>query len=210
MITGNTAYTGGGLSSCDGSITNCTITDNTARFGGGLISCDGTITHCTITGNTADRYGGGLSYCNGTITNCTITGNTAKHGGGLYQCLSAISNCIIWDNSASESGDQLYNSYTPLYSCIQDWTGGGTGNITSDPLFADAAGGDYHLKSQYGRWDVDAGLWVYDTVTSPCIDAGNPNSTGWQNEPTPNGGRINMGAFGGTDQASKSAELGID
>jgi hypothetical protein len=40
-------------------------------------------------------------------------------------------------------------------------------------------------------------------VTSPCIDAGDPNgSIGW--EPFPNGGVINMGAYGGTAEASKS------
>jgi hypothetical protein len=42
-----------------------------------------------------------------------------------------------------------------------------------------------------------------DEVTSPCIDAGNPKSPiGY--EPFPNGGIINMGAYGGTAEASKS------
>ena len=35
------------------------------------------------------------------------------------------------------------------------------------------------------------------------IDAGDPNSPVGK-EPEPNGGRINMGAYGGTSQASKS------
>jgi len=44
---------------------------------------------------------------------------------------------------------------------------------------------------------------VQDDVTSPCIDAGDPSSPiGF--EPFPNGGRINMGAYGGTAEASKS------
>lgn len=42
-----------------------------------------------------------------------------------------------------------------------------------------------------------------DDVASPCIDAGNPNSPiGY--EPFPNGGVINIGAYGGTSEASKS------
>jgi len=42
-----------------------------------------------------------------------------------------------------------------------------------------------------------------DEVTSPCIDAGDPmNPIGL--EPFPNSGRINMGAYGGTSEASKS------
>lgn len=42
-----------------------------------------------------------------------------------------------------------------------------------------------------------------DDVTSPCIDAGDPNSP-VGDEPMPNGGRVNMGAYGGTAEASKS------
>ena len=41
------------------------------------------------------------------------------------------------------------------YSCIQNWTYGGTGNISLDPRFLDPAHGDYHLAPN-----------------SPCIDAG--------------------------------------
>ncbi len=42
-----------------------------------------------------------------------------------------------------------------------------------------------------------------DEVTSPCIDAGDPMSPIGL-EPFPNGGIINMGAYGGTSEASKS------
>jgi len=63
--------------------------------------------------------------------------------------------------------------------------------------------GDYHLKSQAGRWDLNSESWVRDEVTSPCVDAGDPNSP-VAFEPSPNGGIINMGAFGGTTEASKS------
>ncbi|RKY05892.1 MAG: hypothetical protein DRP56_08405 [Planctomycetota bacterium] len=48
------------------------------------------------------------------------------------------------------------------------------------------------------------GAWVSDAVTSPCIDAGDPNDTDWQNELWPHGRRINMGAYGGTAAASLS------
>jgi hypothetical protein len=63
--------------------------------------------------------------------------------------------------------------------------------------------GDYHLKSQAGRWDANEGRWTKDEVTSPCIDAGDPASPIGL-EPFPNGGIINMGAYGGTAEASKS------
>jgi hypothetical protein len=219
--------------------------------GGGLYNCDGLIVHCVISSNktsqwTADDigllwaggWGGGLNQCDGMIRNCTITGNRAGifHayggwangvGGGLYDCNALITDCIIWGNEADYSGDQLYNSSTPTYSYIQDWSSGGIGNIGGDPnivnpLFADVANGDFHLKSQYGRWQPGQAIlnnngtpsdpnddfwetvqWVIDSVTSPCIDAGDPASA-WQDELWPNGGRINMGAYGGTSQASMS------
>lgn len=73
----------------------------------------------------------------------------------------------------------------------------------TDPL-AVWVEGDYHLMSQAGRWDPISGTWVKDLLTSPCLDSGAPESpTG--SEPVPNGGRINMGVYGGTSQASKSA-----
>jgi hypothetical protein len=83
----------------------------------------------------------------------------------------------------------------------------GPGNIDADPCFATLGNwqlkGDYHLKSKAGRWVPSRQSWTQDDVTSPCIDAGNPGCpTG--SEPLPNGNRINMGAYGGTDEASKS------
>jgi chitinase len=44
---------------------------------------------------------------------------------------------------------------------------------------------------------------VLDKVSSPCLDAGDPNSD-YSDEPIPNGGRINLGAYGGTAYASLS------
>jgi hypothetical protein len=57
--------------------------------------------------------------------------------------------------------------------------------------------------SQAGRYYSEIQMWVEDAITSPCIDAGDPDgSVGY--ELFPNGGRINMGAYGGTTEASKS------
>jgi len=45
--------------------------------------------------------------------------------------------------------------------------------------------------------------WVLDDETSPCIDGGDP-TTNPMDEPSPNGARVNMGAYGSTGQAGKS------
>ena len=211
---------GGGLYECNGTIINCTISGNTALGGGGgggLYRCNGTLANCIISNNTAygrmefGGRGGGLYICNRTITNCTISGNTASGvggptgdglGGGLYDCGGTMTNCIIWGNLADIS-PELYNSSEPNYSCIKDWIGGGIGNIVYDPCFADPCNGDYHLKSQAGHWDANSESWMIDDVTSPCIDTGNPVSPIGL-ELFPNGGLVNMGAYGRTSEASKS------
>ncbi len=110
-----------------------------------------------------------------------------------------LTNCILWGDSPAE----IYGD-TPTVT-YSDVGGGwpGLGNIDADPCFVDANNGDYHLKSQAGRWDSNSESWVSDDLTSPCIDAGNPGCPE-ANEPAPNGNRINMGAYGGTAEASKS------
>ena len=149
------------------------------------------------------------------LSNCVLWGNSNTEGSA--QCAQICS-----PQSASSWPWQLESSAPINYSCIQGWTGelGGHGNIASDPCFTDPrcwdpngtpedanddfwVNGDYHLKSQAGRWDPNSQTWVQDNVTSPCIDAGDPMSPiGY--EPFPNAGIINMGAYGGTAEASKS------
>jgi len=68
------------------------------------------------------------------------------------------------------------------------------------------AGYDCHLQSEQGRWDPNnGGQWVTDANTSPCVDAGNPGCPVGA-EPSPNGNRINIGPYAGTEEASKSGD----
>jgi len=95
------------------------------------------------------------------------------------------------------SYNDVYNNSLGNYN----GTSSGKGDISADPLFADLENEDFHLKSKTGRWNGTS--WVKDDVTSPCIDAGDPKDD-FSNEPKPNGGRINIGAYGNTKEASKS------
>lgn len=196
-------------------VDHCVIRNNRTLpgCGGGIYftSSAGTISNSIIAGNSAGSgdvmgtwyhgVGGGIC-CQGnpTITECTIRGNSAARGGGVYGD-AIITNCILWDNTAPNeptiSGDPNVS-----YSDVDGgWPG--VGNIAMDPCFADVNNGDYHLKSQAGRWDPNSQDWVVDDLTSPCIDTGNPqHPIGY--EPFPNGGIVNMGAYGGTAEASKS------
>ena len=63
------------------------------------------------------------------------------------------------------------------------------------------------FRSLVGRWNPTTQTWVRDLVHSPCIDTGDPNDpnySDWTAELWPNGRRINMGAYGGTPEASMS------
>ena len=70
-------------------------------------------------------------------------------------------------------------------------------------MFVDPDNGDYHLRSERGRYWPEHNVWVLDNATSPCVDAGDPMDDP-SNEPIPNGGFINMGTYGGTRYASMS------
>jgi hypothetical protein len=168
-----------------------------------------------------------------------VVKNAAGTGGAL-RCVdegkATIENSIIWSNHAAK-GTQIAVESSPFstsevtigHSDVQggissvhvdpcsilNWDGG---NINSDPCFVsfDPNGDpnlwDFHLQSAYGRWEPNSQNWVTDSNTSSCIDTGDPNSN-WSGEPWPNGKHINMGAYGGTTQASMNgnpADFDID
>jgi len=120
-----------------------------------------------------------------------------------------IKNCILWNNT---NGDLSIDRYQPIdiirFSCIQqedhldEFTMTSNSNIRDDPLFANPGSGDYHLQSRYGRYVPELDDWVTDSQTSPCINKGDPSMHRGRE---PDGGRVNMGAYGGTPYASLSS-----
>ena len=220
----NSAVKGGGMCIAHSrpTLTNCMFIGNSADFGGATALCDSAIatySRCTFAANSA-QYGKAIS-----CSSCWYTRS---------RNIVRLNNCIVWDggqeihndnNSISppdpppippdpppippcppagpeESSNECNSIITIIYSDVQGgWPG--AGNIDVDPCFADANNVDYHLKSEAGRWEPPSQNWVQDDVTSPCIDAGNPMSP-ISNEPFPNGGRVNVGAYGGTAESGKS------
>ncbi len=227
-------YRGGGVFNGGSSptIINCTFSANSANDGGGMYNdrySSPTVTNCTFRSNSATERGGGMfsnDHSSPTLTNCTIADNNAPNGAAMacdsdqYSFPSTVTmlNCIIW-NGPNWLWNNDRSTIKVTYSDVQGgWPD--EGNIDKDPCFAEPGywdpngtpqepnndfwvNGNYHLKSQAGRWDPLIAGWIKDDVTSPCIDAGNPSSPIGL-EPFPNGGIINMGAYGGTAEASKS------
>lgn len=134
-----------------------------------------------------------------TISNVTVVGNVL--GVEAYGCSEpGIANSIFWGNAESD----LYGCVA-TYSCVERGAPG-VGNFSLDPLFVDSENGDYHLRSKRGRYWPEHDIWVLDKVNSPCLDAGDP-AWDFSAEPEPNGGRLNVGAHGGTAYAEMSEGL---
>lgn len=176
LLSGSDEGIGGGIYRCNGTIDSNWIEGNSAAYGGGIADCHGLIQNNVIANNYATGMhcrnppycssmlpsgrGGGLYDCKGIVQNNTIVGNIANLSGGGVAEISAIAfrNCILWGNKTDYSYPQLLDS-NPVYCCIQDWIGGGEGNITDDPKFVDAANNDYHLTSS--SVCIDAGAFAY-------------------------------------------------
>jgi beta propeller repeat protein/parallel beta-helix repeat protein len=159
------------------------------------------------------------------LINCTVVENLLE---GIVTLNPSVLNSIVYFND--QAGDRTQIDSTRATVSYSDIEGGwsGDGNIDADPCFvalgnwlvgadSDAVSGhavwtpgDYHLKSQGWRWSIATQAWVSDEVTSPCIDAGDPASELLEEPLTAPGDtagtvinqRIDMGAYGGTAEAS--------
>jgi hypothetical protein len=149
-----------------------------------------------------------ISGSSPTLNNLTVVNNDYAVDVWGYS-FPRIESCILWDN---EYSDIFTEAYVPnvTYSCIER-SFEGEGNISVDPLFADPNNEDFHLQSRIGRYLPDQSNaprpkpenWVLDEYHSPCIDAG-PADVNPMYESMPNGGKVNMGAYGCTPFAGKS------
>jgi hypothetical protein len=164
------------------------------------------------------------------LSNCTFVGNygrpnTLERWKMGSASRAELTRCIVRDGP--DSFRKFALEPPPIDVTYSDVEGGypGEGNIDVDPCFVSPGfwadpndpavelgpdhpgavwvNGDYHLKSQAGHWDRETRIWVRDEVTSACIDAGDPNAP-LGLEPFPNGGIVNLGAYGGTAEASGS------
>ncbi len=167
-------------------LTDNIVTGNTAGGDGGGVYIynnggSSVFTNNIITDNAASNRGGG-SYLstyymlNVAFTNNTVTRNSAAvKGGGVYldtyyhysTFQGNFYNDIIWGNASPDGGDTYMNYPYGVNAFNNDFdpakvSGSFTNqgnNINVDPLFANAAIGNYHLSA-----------------ASPCIDSGSSSA----------------------------------
>ena len=169
VLAGNTGFTAGGAYS--NTLYHCTLSRNTGYGGGGAaFGCN--LFDCLLVDNQCDTAGATLC----TLYNCTMVNNRGDAGSvfycTLYNCISSGNSEFDWDSAIFYS----LGSYYPM---------NGVGNVDAEPLFVDAANGDYRLRPN-----------------SPCVNAGTNGF--WtsgavdfdgQRRIYPAGGRVDMGAF---------------
>ena len=169
-ITGNTAGGNVGAVSVGGSalLKNATITGNTAGGDVGAIRANFLeLVNSLVANNKAAGAAGAIYATKLALVNVTVAGNSAANGGGLYVEKSAtIDNSVIAGNAVGEEGQgvDIYAAksatITLRSSLLQNATSTGEkafgqdwlvsdyrSFIGTDPLFNDAANGDYTLKA---------------------------------------------------------------
>jgi hypothetical protein len=210
-----------------GPIRNCLIVDNTTFSDCGVLPVVSGFTelvNCTIANNLSNVS---IPSDATAVRNCIIWGNedpkttesgTSTRGGPSPEiAYNLVESWTRADNRGNVTGD-------PSFVKLGSWrevtytTRTRDGDSTHTDIVLTE--GDYHLCTEGWRWvreEPHGSHWYYDLVTSPAVDAGDPMD-GLGEEPErasddPEGKcgfnhAIDMGAYGGTAQASMSPTNG--
>ncbi len=182
-IANNIAGMGGGIFCENGTLSmlNCMVTGNKSFIYGGALysySTNADMTNCLVAGNSSEQaeiFGGSAVFNLGgdmTISNCTIADNLAPNGMAIASFtwfLPKSVDFIVNNSILYNGGNEIFTNHVTGVSVfntdIQDgWAGTGSGNIDTNPLFA-----------ENGFWGLDE-MWNDGDYqlqeSSPCIDQG--------------------------------------
>ena len=180
---GEAVFMSGGL------VENCVMATNCVSYrcnsgpwlhGGTVFMTGGTLRGCLIVDNIAERNGSGVAARGGTVENCTIVGNrqfsaaSDAYGVEVSGNNVVLRNNIIWDNTAfdgSVANVRFASTSGYIFECNDTRPLiAGSGNISADPEFVNAANGDYHIGYSYC---CDAGSYQDWMANAVDLD-GNP------------------------------------
>ncbi|MGD9613360.1 MAG: NosD domain-containing protein [Kiritimatiellia bacterium] len=199
-----------------------------------IVGTNATLVHSAILTTNANRTGIVVNAAYSVVSNCTVlaTRGTAvgKHGAFTLRLGHNIlvaggtndSNAVIawtdgdlmsdWNNLQTQNGAWLgiHNGKWEKLAYWQTASGQDANSVSFEPKFQNELTGDLHLNSQGGRWSpirYAAGLDPWDDTdseTSPLIDLGDERIWAGAESALPWGYQLNLGAYSGTEQASKS------
>ena len=174
---------------------------------------EGTVTNNTVyqsRGNAVDVE----STLDNTTQNVSLSNNILSAGGSyaIYVANDSQQGFKSNYNLLYTTGTAAIGFWQTGFSNLKDWqfdVGLDPQSITGNPLFVNPAGPDGILGVD-PTTGIDGGADddFHLQNGSPGVAAGNPASD-YSKQPAPSGGRINLGAYGDTSQATTTAAVGV-
>ncbi|MCK4696011.1 MAG: right-handed parallel beta-helix repeat-containing protein, partial [Candidatus Cloacimonetes bacterium] len=191
FISGNSGYYGNasGLR-INGSSSSPRILNNIITKNGEGIECKGSAKPSIINNTISDNNNDGILIYSANPDSIMNNILSLNSGYGIREYNSSSDPGKVWYNLFYANSSGLYcDEGSTDYYTLNSLNTGVTeceSNIDGDPGFVDRINDDYHLRAG-----------------SPAIDSGDP-TLDYSNEPSPNGGRINIGGYGNTTEAATS------
>ena len=160
-----------------------------------ITSADNGVFHYRTVSNTFTRLQNNIFY-----HSLFLTSRVSFVTGSVVDVDNTFMDYNIYYFDVASANGVIYGAFTNL----TQWQRAKQRDYRSaqtNPLLVDVAGGDLHVQSTVGRY-LDGFGFTFDAYDSWAIDHANPASD-FGSEPAPNGGRANIGAYGGTGYASK-------
>ena len=189
------------LTGAGAQLSNCVITNNAGSTS--VVSVNNataTLRNCLVAGNSTSGTTsvGGIYLSNGTVENCTVARNRNTNAGatcaGVSLAASAnavLRNTISWGNTLSDGSTSTAANFKDA-GAVEGATAQGTVETClydRNPLFKDAANGDYSIKSSSPARDAGTNQeWMKNAFDL----AGNKRKTG----------RVDIGCYEQTSAAT--------
>lgn len=196
-------------------IENCTSSKRATGYGAYLAEKGAALERTLVTGCTNERSTttnqGAVYVKAGVVRNCTIAGNKLVSYSGLYLADTADAKAydtIVWgnedwDDSSSLAPDLCVGAKAVVECiCAPVAAPNDPSPITDNPLFVDAANGDFSLRPSSSCINPQVGAFAFDT-TKPDFGIAATARTG-------NGSltaTLSVVGFGGADAASVDWEI---
>ncbi len=191
---------------------NCTIAYNVTDSqcaAGGINVLGGAIAvrNCVVWGNYRNRYrtAGYAEDIEVKGGSCTVS-HTLLTGTGADKCRAADAATLALDENSVVVADPLFVSGADAFAALYAISDTGAA-IVSTTDYSDLAALDVHLLSSEQYWLNDGTVGPKTKAVSPAIDAGDRSVVCV--EPSPNGRRVNLGAYGNTPWASLTPTHGF-